>query len=140
MDPTQFVNRSKRLVSIGRKKCSKNVIAVLQNTTVTSWIYAYEPESKQQLTIWVFQDEPNPIKVARSRSASKQMIACFFGKTGHVASVLPEQCRTVNSKWYTTICLLVVLQEIRNTKKSGKPRNQETTMRALTHRLTQLHF
>ncbi|EFN87503.1 hypothetical protein EAI_05529, partial [Harpegnathos saltator] len=35
-----------------------------------SWIYtsvyAYEPESKQQSTVWVFQDEPNPTKVVRA--------------------------------------------------------------------------
>ena len=43
-----------------------------------SWIYAYEPESKQQSTVWVFQDEPNPTKVVRARSTSKQMVACFF--------------------------------------------------------------
>ena len=62
------------------------------------WIYAYETESKQQLPVWVFQDEPNPTKVARARTNSKQMIACFFGKTGHVAIVPLEQCSTVNSE------------------------------------------
>ena len=46
-----------------------------------------------------FQDEPNPTKFARARSTSKQMIACFFGKTGHVAIVPLEQRRTVNSEW-----------------------------------------
>ena len=68
-----------------------------------SWIYAYEAESKQQSTAWVFEDEPNPTKVARSRSTSKQMIVCFFAKTEHVAIVSLEQRRTVNSEWYTTI-------------------------------------
>lgn len=33
-----------------------------------SWIYAYDPDSKQQSTVWVFQDEPKPTKVIRSRS------------------------------------------------------------------------
>ena len=51
--------------------------------------YAYEPESKQS-TVWVFQDEPNPTKADRARSSSKQMIACFFGKTRHVAIVVLE--------------------------------------------------
>ena len=72
-----------------------------------SWIYAYEPESKQQSTVWVLQDEPNPTKVALAQSTSKQIIACFFGKTGHVAIIQLEQRRTVNSEWYTTICLPV---------------------------------
>ena len=36
-------------------------------TVNESWIYAYEPESKQQSTVWVFQVEPNPTKFARAR-------------------------------------------------------------------------
>ncbi|GFT71331.1 uncharacterized protein NPIL_292841 [Nephila pilipes] len=77
-----------------------------------SWIYAYEPETKQQSTVWVFQDEAKPTKVVRGRSTSKQMIACFFGINGHVATVALEQRRTVNSEWYTTICLPEVLLDI----------------------------
>ena len=70
----------KRLVLIGRNKCSKNTIAVHRNTSMTSWIYACEPKSKQQSTVWLLQDKPNPTIVARARSNSKQMIACFFRK------------------------------------------------------------
>ncbi|MEB2589925.1 hypothetical protein SOP87_30320, partial [Bacillus cereus] len=64
-----------------------------------SWIYAYEPERKQQSTVWFFKDEPNPTKVVRARSTSKQTVPCFFGKTGHVATVPLEERRTVNSEW-----------------------------------------
>ena len=78
-------------------------------TNDESLIYVYEPEIKQQSTVWVFQDEPNPTKVARTRSTSKQMIACFFVKIGQVAIVPLEQRRTVNSEWYTTICLPLCL-------------------------------
>ena len=59
------------------------------------------------------------------------MVACFLRKTGYVAIVPPEQHRTVNSVWYTAICLPVVFQEIRKFTK---------TMRALPHRLKQQHF
>ena len=86
-----------------------------------SWIYAYEPESKQQSTVWVFQDEPNPTKVARARSTSSKwsrvFFFFFFWKTGHVAIVPLEQRKTVNSEWYTTIYLPVVFQEIRKTNR-----------------------
>jgi len=82
-----------------------------------SWIYAYEPETKQQSTVWAFQDESNPTKVVRARSTSKQMVACFFGKTGHVATVPMVERRTVNSEWYTTICLPEVFGEIRKTNR-----------------------
>ncbi|XP_025158379.1 histone-lysine N-methyltransferase SETMAR-like [Harpegnathos saltator] len=90
---------------------SKHVYDIV--TGDESWIYAYEPESKQQSTVWVFQDEPNPTKVVRARSTTKQMVACFFGKTGHMATVPLVQCRTVNSEWYTTICLSEVFGKIR---------------------------
>ena len=85
-----------------------------------SWIYAYEPKSKQKSTVWVFQYKSNPTKGARARSTFKYMIACFFGKTGHVAIVPLEQRRTVNSEWYTTICLPVVFQEIRKTNRQRR--------------------
>ena len=57
---------------------SKHVYDIV--TGDESWIYAYEYESKQQSTVSVFQDEPNPTKVAGALSNSKQMIACFFEK------------------------------------------------------------
>ncbi|GFU37417.1 techylectin-5A [Nephila pilipes] len=85
-----------------------------------SWIYAYEPETKQQSTVWVFQDEAKPTKVVRGRSTSKQMIACFFGINDHVATVALEQRRTVNSEWYTTICLPEVIGEIRKKQKNRR--------------------
>ena len=80
----------------------------------------YEHESKQQSTVWVCQDEPNPTKVARSRNTCKQTISCFFKITEHFAIVPLEQRRTVNSEWYTTICLPVVFQEIRKTNRQRR--------------------
>ena len=59
------------------------------------WIYSYESESKQQSTVWVFQNEPT--KVVLSRSAAKQMIAGFFGYTGHVTTVALEDRSTINT-------------------------------------------
>ena len=92
---------------------SKDVYKIV--TGDETWIYAYEPETKQQSTVWVFQDESNPTKVVRARSTSKQMVACFFGITGHVTTVPLEQRRTVNSEWYTSICLPEVFTKIRET-------------------------
>ena len=120
------------------RSASKHVYDIV--TGDESWIYAYKPESKQQSTVWVFQDVPNPTKVASARSTSKQIIVWFFGKTGHVAIVpQEEQRRTVNSEWYTTICWAVVFQEIRKTNAEDESLFT-TTMRALTHRLKQRHF
>jgi hypothetical protein len=57
----------------GRSKSVWNIF-----TGDESWIYACDPETKQQSTVWVFEDEPPPTKVTRSRSVAKQMVAVFF--------------------------------------------------------------
>ncbi|XP_033254026.1 histone-lysine N-methyltransferase SETMAR-like [Drosophila miranda] len=107
------VNWSKEMLKKFDRGASKDVYKIV--TGDESWIYAYEPETKQQSTVWVFQDEQNPTKVVRARSTSKQMVACFFGRMGHVATVPLEKRRTVNSEWYTTICLPEVFGDIRKT-------------------------
>ena len=48
---------------------------------------------------------------------SKQMVACFLGKSGHVATVPLEHRRTVSSEWYNRICLPKVFGEIWKTNK-----------------------
>lgn len=78
-----------------------------------TWIYSYEPETKCQSRVWVFQDENKPTKVIRSRSVSKKMIASFFQISGHVATMVLEDRRTVNADWYTTVSLAEVIQECR---------------------------
>ena len=59
----------------------------------------------------------NPTTVVRGRSTLKQMVACFFGNTGHVATAPLEHRRTVNSEWYTRSYLPKVFGEIRQTNK-----------------------
>ena len=58
------------------------------------------------------------------------MIACFFGINGHVATVVLEKRRTVNSEWYMTICLPEVIGEIR---KKQKNRREEAVDAFKTH-------
>ena len=111
-----------------RKLCSRwiphNLTEAQKQTRVKwskemlkKWIYSYEPESKQQFTFWVFQNEPKPT-VVRSHSAAKQMIACFFGYTGHVTTVALEDRRTVNTDWYIIICLSEVINELRRINRN----------------------
>ncbi|GBP47866.1 hypothetical protein EVAR_43558_1 [Eumeta japonica] len=82
-----------------------------------TWIYCYDPKTKQQPTVWIYGDEPKPIKVARERSASKRMIASCFNKIGHVATVALENYHTVNGDWYTTICLPYAIDELRKNNR-----------------------
>ncbi|CAH2001844.1 unnamed protein product [Acanthoscelides obtectus] len=68
-----------------------------------SWIYCYEPENNRQST---------PTKVIRSRSVSKKMVATFVSKAGHIATIPPNEQRTVSVDWYTIICLPKVISEL----------------------------
>lgn len=70
-----------------------------------SWIYQFDPLTKQQSQVWMFANEDAPTKARRSRSVGKQMVASFFGKSGHLSTTVLEQQRTVTSHWYTTQAL-----------------------------------
>ena len=74
-----------------------------------SWIYAYEPETKQQSTIWAFEDMQRKLFV---ENHCEQMVA--LGITGHVTTAPLEQRCTGNSEWYTTISLEKFEKRTRN--------------------------
>ncbi|KAI6651220.1 Histone-lysine N-methyltransferase SETMAR-like [Oopsacas minuta] len=73
---------------------SKRVYDIL--TCDETWIYQYDPETKQQSSIWVFPVEDAPVKVRRARSVGKKMVAAFSCKTGPVAIIPLKDRRTVN--------------------------------------------
>ena len=84
-------------MSIGRKKCSKNTTAVLWNTFMISWqvmnrgFTHMSPKVNSSRLYRCFK--MSQIQQSCSRlNTSKQMIAWFFGKAGHVAIVPLEQC------------------------------------------------
>lgn len=92
----------------GRSSLLWNVV-----TGDETWIYSYDPATKQQSTVWMFEDEVPPTKVVRSKSTSKQMVAVFFRIRGPVAAVPLVERRTVNAQWYTEICLPAVFDQLR---------------------------
>ncbi|GBP32348.1 hypothetical protein EVAR_25603_1 [Eumeta japonica] len=72
------------------------------------------------MLVLVYRDEPQSIKVAYERSASKRIIASFFNKTVNVAAVALENCCTVNSDLYTIICLLETIDELRKNNRKRR--------------------
>ena len=87
LDPAQFDNRSKKvsadwceeMLEKYDRDASKDVYEIV--TDDKSWIY------EQQSTVCVLKDELKPTKIVRGSSTSKQMVACFFGKTDHVVTI-----------------------------------------------------
>ena len=60
-----------------------------------SWIYSFDPDTKQQSAQWTPDGGTQPSKLRRGRSGSKEMVAVFVAKTGHLATVPLVQQRTV---------------------------------------------
>ena len=87
-----------------------------------TYVYQYDPETKQQSSVWLFPGQPAPQKCRRARSANKQMIAVFFSKSGHVATVPLEERRTVNAEWYINICLPKVIEAWSARRPGTSPR------------------
>ncbi|XP_053411309.1 histone-lysine N-methyltransferase SETMAR-like [Nycticebus coucang] len=78
-----------------------------------TWIYQFDPENKCQSTMWIFfPDENPPTKVKRPRSVGRKMVATFFSKSGHIATVPLEEQRTFTAQWYTTVCLPKVFRKL----------------------------
>ena len=63
-------------------------------------MYQYSPETQQQSAVSVFQNEDPPVKFTKPRSATKQLATCFFAKSGHVATILHEDKKTITADWY----------------------------------------
>lgn len=51
-------------------------------TSDESWIYSYDPLTKQQLPEWVFEEDYLPTKVVLGRSVNKKMVDVFFDVVG----------------------------------------------------------
>ena len=68
-------------------------------------IYNFDPETKQQSTLWCTPTTSAPKKVLIDRSVGKQMVACFFRKRAFLDIIKLEAQKTVNSEWYTTKCV-----------------------------------
>jgi histone-lysine N-methyltransferase SETMAR len=97
---------------------SKRVAEIV--TGDETWIYSYDPETKQQSTVWVFGSERPPTKVVRDKSTSKKMVAVFFRRKGPVAAIPLKERRTVNAEWYTTVCLPAVFERLKKERpKAG---------------------
>lgn len=92
------VNWCQMMLRIYKNGESKRVSDLL--TGDETWLYYYEPETKEQSKTWTFPNGQAPIKVKKGRSVGKRMFALFFRKAGFVAKVMVKPKEIINSKWY----------------------------------------
>ena len=77
-----------------------------------TWVYSFDPETKQQSLQWTPAGAAPPVKFRRERSAAKQMVAVFVAKRGPVTTVPLDTQRTVTANWYVEHCLPKVFEAV----------------------------
>lgn len=87
-------------------------------TSDKSWIYSYDPFTKQQSTQRVSEDDNLPTKVVRDRSVNKKIVAVFFRRSGPVAVIPLGGQKIVTSQWYSEVCLPQAFQELNVSRPS----------------------
>lgn len=81
-----------------------------------SWVYGYDPETKQQSSQWKSPKSPRPKKARQVRSATKSMLIVFFDIKGVVHREFVPSDRTVNSEFYCD-----VLRRLREDVRRKRP-------------------
>ena len=74
-------------------------------TADETWISLYEPESKEQSTMWKTPGSTSPKNFKVSRSTKKQMFIMFFDIQGVILSQAVPQGQTVTANYYSKISL-----------------------------------
>jgi len=68
-----------------------------------SWVYGYDPETKQQSSQWKSPGSPRPKKARQSRRATKSMLIVFFDIRGIVNHEFVPEYQTVNAEFYCNV-------------------------------------
>jgi len=83
-----------------------------------TWLYHYDPETKQQSMEWRHSGSPRPKKFRVQKSAGKILASIFWDQDG----ILPIDCllngQTINTEYYSS--LLVRLKDILKEKRRRK--------------------
>ena len=72
-------------------------------TSDESWVYGYDPETKQQSSRRKRPDEPRPKKARQSRCHVKSMLIFFFDCEGVVHYEFAPRGQTINKKYYVKV-------------------------------------
>ena len=81
-----------------------------------SWVYGYDPETKQQYSQRKRPDEPRPKKARQSRSHVKSMLIIFFDCEGVVYYEFAPRGQTIDKEYYVE-----VLKRLRDAVRRKRP-------------------
>lgn len=82
-----------------------------------TWVYGYDPETKQQSSQWKRPASPRPRKARQVRSATKSMMIVFFDIKGIIHREFLPKDQTVNADFYCSV-LRRLREDIRRKRPS----------------------
>lgn len=77
-------------------------------TTDETWLHHYDPESKQQSSVWKTPGTPPPKKARTQRSCLKEMFIFFMDRRGVILQHRVRDGCTVNAAYYSKVNSLYV--------------------------------
>jgi len=83
-----------------------------------TWLYQYDPETKQRSMEWRHSGSPCPQKFRVQKSAGKVLASIFWDQDGIIHIHYLSKGQNINAENYSS--LLVQLKEILNEKRRGK--------------------
>jgi len=83
-----------------------------------TWLYHYDPETKQQSMEWRHSGSPHPKKFRVQKSAGKVLASIFWDQEGILLIDYLPKGQTMNAEYYSS--LLVKLKDILEEKRRGK--------------------
>jgi len=83
-----------------------------------TWVYHYDPETKQQSVVWRHSGSPRPQKIRVQKSAAKVLSSIFWDQDGILLIDDLPKGQTINAEYYSS--LLVQLKDILEEKRRGK--------------------
>lgn len=86
-----------------------------------SWVYGYDPETKQQSSQWKLPNEPWPKKARQSRCNVKSMLIVFFDHESVVHHEYAPASQTINKEYYVE-----VLKRLRDAIRRKRPHFWQT--------------
>jgi len=99
--------------------CDPNDFLSRLVTMDETWLYHYDPETKQQSMEWRHSGSPrSPQKILSAKFRGKVLASIFWDQDGILLTDYLPKCQTINAEYYSS--LLVQLKDILKEKRRGK--------------------
>jgi len=102
---TDYQREQRQTIARDLFERSREDVQFLNNgvTGDESWVYGYDPETKQQSSQWKGPTSPRPKKGRQVRSKTKVMLLAFFYSEGIVHHEYAPDGKTINKEFYVEV-------------------------------------